>query len=171
MELEEGLLTRRSIRKFVKDKPISEEHINSILKAAMYAPSARNKQPWEFVVVTDKELFSKISELHPYAAFIKDAAAAIFVCGNLNEQNGPGYWVGDTAAATENLLLACHAKGLGSCWCGIYPQQDRIDNFKTLLKLPDYVEPLSMVIIGYPDMTPVQPSDRFKPSKIHYNYW
>lgn len=171
MELGEGILTRRSIRKFVKDKTIPDEDVKFILDAAMHAPSARNKQPWEFVVVNDKNMFGKIAELHPYAGFIEDASLAVFVCGNLNEQHAPDYWVGDTAAASENLLLACHAKGLGACWCGIYPQEDRVKNFKRLLGLPEYVTPLNLIVIGYPDFQPSQPNDRFKPSKVHYNHW
>ena len=91
MELGEGILTRRSIRKFVKDKTIPDEDVKFILDAAMHAPSARNKQPWEFVVVNDKNMFGKIAELHPYAGFIEDASLAVFVCGNLNEQHAPDY--------------------------------------------------------------------------------
>ena len=171
MFLEAGLLTRRSVRKFESGKEISRQDIDDILKIAMYAPSGHNNQPWEFVVVNDKNMFGKIAELHPYAGFIEDASLAVFVCGNLNEQHAPDYWVGDTAAASENLLLACHAKGLGACWCGVYPQEDRVEKFKKLLGLPEYITPLNLIVIGYPDFQPSQPNDRFKPNKVHYNHW
>lgn len=83
----------------------------------------------------------------------------------------PGAWMVDCAAATENLLLACHAKKLGSCWCGIYPDKERMENFIRLFNLPPHIKPLSLVVIGYPAAEPRQPEDRFKQQKIHMNSW
>lgn len=169
MFLEAGLLTRRSVRQFEPGKKISSEDIEDILKIAMYAPSARNCQPWEFVVIDDEELKNKIAEVHPYAKFLKDASAAVLVCGNVKEECDAGYWVVDTSAATENLLLAVHGKGLGACWCGVYPNDNRMKDMADLLNLPSYLKPNGLIVIGYPKATPPQPKDRFKPEKIHYN--
>lgn len=141
MFLEAGLLTRRSVRQFEKDREIPQSDIDDILKIAMYAPSARNTQPWEFVVVKDKKMRDKIAEVHPYAKFLKDASLAIVVCGDTNQETAPGYWVVDTSIATENLLLACHGRGLGACWCGVYPNEERMNDLKELLKLPDNIKP------------------------------
>lgn len=171
MELGEGLLTRRSVRKFVEGKEISKEDRDYILNAAMHAPSARNTQPWEFIVVDDKSIFPSIIANHPYCSFLKDASLAIVVCGNLEEQMAPDYWIADSAAATENLLLACHEKGLGACWCGVFPNEERVTAFKKIFNLPEHIMPLSLIVIGYPEAQPKQPIDRFKPSKIHHNKW
>lgn len=169
MFLEAGLLTRRSVRQYELGKKISREDIEDILKIAMYAPSARNCQPWEFIVIEDEDLKNQIAEIHPYAKFLKEASAAILVCGNVKEECDAGYWVVDTSAATENLLLAVHGKGLGACWCGVYPNQDRMEALADLLNLPSYLKPNGLIVIGYPKSIPPMAKDRFKPEKIHYN--
>lgn len=171
MNLEEGLLTRRSVRKFQKNSKLSKQDLDDALNMAMHAPSAMNKQPWEFIVVDDGGMFNKIIAIHPHCSFLKDAGAAIIVCGNLNDQMGEGYWVADCAAATENLLLGLHAKGLGGCWCGIYPNEDRIKAFKKLFGMPEHIEPLALVVAGYPDGEAKQPQNRFRKEKIHTNHW
>lgn len=171
MDFEQGLLTRRSNRRFVKNRTIPPKDMEEILKIAMHSPSARNSQCWEFIVVDDKSKFTRIAELHPYASFIKDASAAIFVCGNMNEQMDKDYWVVDTAAATMSLLYACHAKELGSCWCGIYPDAERVKKFSNFLGTPPYIQPLAMVIIGYKAEETVQPQNRYHINKIHHNHW
>lgn len=169
MELREGLLTRRSVRQFIPGKTVSEQDMEDILRCAMFAPSARNCQPWEFIVISDKGICKKITEIHPYCSFLTDAGTAVVVCGNLNEQMADDYWVGDCAAAAENLLLACHSKGLGACWCGIYPNKERMPAFEKLFKLPPHIKPLALIVIGYPERESKQPDNRFRPSKIHYN--
>lgn len=171
MNLEEGLLTRRSVRRYVKDKKVNAQDLTEVLQAAMYAPSAMNRQPWEFVIVDDEEKINSLMQIHSYCSFLKDAGTAIIVCGNLNEQMADNYWMGDCAAATENILLAAHAKGLGTCWCGIYPTEQRMKEIAALLKLPPFVRPFSLVVIGYPETEAKQPQDRFKPAKIHHNQW
>lgn len=171
MFLEAGLLTRRSVRNFEPNREIPQSDIDDLLKIAMYAPSGHNQQPWEFVVVTDKDLQQKITQIHPYASFLKDAALAIVVCGNLQEEYKPGFWLLDTSAAIENLLLACHGKGLGATWCGIYPDEARMKDFADLLELPPHIKPNGLVVIGYPAKQPPMPKDRFKAEKIHYNGW
>ena len=100
---------------------------------------------------------------------VKDAGQAVVVCGNLEEQYDKDYWTVDCAAAAENLLLACHSLGLGACWCGIYPNQERIEAFTRLFDLPAHIKPLALVVIGYPRLEARQPSDRFNETKVHYN--
>lgn len=171
MYLEAGLLTRRSVRQFAKGRSISKDDMNDILKIAMYAPSACNKQPWEFVVVEDEKVRAKIAEIHPYAKFVTDASAAIVVCGNEQEQCDNGFWVVDTSAAIENLLLALHGKGMGGCWCAIYPYAERMKLFQNLLGLPEHIKPNALIVAGYPIKQPTQPQDRFREDKIHYERW
>lgn len=171
MLLEEGLLTRRSVRQFEKGKIIPRDDIEALLKAAMYAPSAYNRQCWEFVVIEDEEMKEKIVQLHPHASFLKDASAAIFVCGDTQKQADDNFWVVDTSAAVENLLLAIHGKGLGGCWCGIYPHEDKMKAFQKLLGLPEHIKPNALVVLGYPAQHLQQPKGRFVPEKIHYNHW
>lgn len=171
MFLEAGLLTRRSVRQFEPGRKIPQQDIDDILKIAMYAPSGCNRQPWEFVVVTDDEIKNRIVEIHPHAGFLKDASAAIIVCGDINKQCDEGFWVVDTSAAIQNLLLACHGRGLGACWCAIYPYEERMKQFQELLGLPENVKPNALVVAGYPVKQPAQPKDRFDGGKVHFNKW
>ena len=169
MEIMEGILTRRSIRKFT-DKPVLEEDINDLLKAGMQAPSAGNKQPWHFIVITERKILDAIPEFHEYSKMLKQSPVAILVCGDFEAEKYCGYWVQDCSAATQNILLAAHAKGLGAVWLGIYPRQNRIDGIKQLFDLPSNVYPLSVIALGYPDEKK-EPVDRFNKEKIHYNKW
>lgn len=171
MFLEAGLLTRRSVRQFEPGKEIPTQDMEDILKIAMYAPSGCNRQPWEFVVVNQEELKNKIVEIHGHASFLKDASVAVVVCGDTEKQCDEGFWVVDTSAAVQNLLLACHGRGLGACWCAIYPYEERMKQFQQLLNLPEHIKPNALVVIGYPAKTPPQPKDRFDGAKIHYNQY
>lgn len=171
MELYEGLLTRRSVRQFIPDRDIPAKDIEDLLRAAMYAPSGRNTQPWEFIVVDDKMTFPKIIQIHPYCRFLEEASLAIIICGNTEKEMAPGAWMVDCANAAENLLLAAHAKNMGACWCGIYPDQERMNAFGAMFKLPEHIRPLGMIAIGYPAVEPKSPSDRYEESKVHHNQW
>lgn len=169
MSCYDELLTRRSVRSFVPGRKVPEEDMKKLLRAAMYAPSARNCQPWEFIVVNDDEMIREIGIAHPYASFLNDAGNAVVVCGNLDEQYDTDYWPVDCAAAVENLLLAGHSLGLGACWCGIYPNRERSEAFTRLFHLPPHIKPLALVVIGYPRSEPKQPADRYHEDKVHYN--
>jgi nitroreductase len=161
--------TRRSIREY-EDKDISEELVLELLKAAMASPSARNQQPWEFVVITDPDLRKEIPAVCPFAQMIVDAPLAILVCGNLKIETAQGYWVIDCAAATQNLLLAAHALGLGAVWTGVYPREERMDGLTALLDLPEYILPHSLVVLGFPAQE-LHQQERFNPERIHFNGW
>jgi nitroreductase len=163
------IFSRRSIRLYTT-KPVSREMVNEILRAAMSAPSAGNERPWHFIVLTDRNILDAIPKFHPYSAMLKHAQVAILVCGDLTLEKNKGYWTLDCAAATENVLLAAHAKGLGAVWCGVYPTEDRVANLKKLLSLPEHVVPFSLVPLGFPAEEKQAP-DRFDGSRVHENRW
>ena len=166
----ENIMTRVSVRAY-EDRPVEDEKIEAILRAAMAAPSAGNKQPWEFVVVTDRAILSEIAQNFQTIRMADKAPLAIIVCGDLNNTfpgDGLDYWVEDTSAATENLLLAAHSLGLGAVWCGIYPMMERVAYLKKLLKLPENIVPLNVIPVGYPAEDPA-PKDKWKPEKIFHN--
>ncbi len=169
MDAMECILTRRSIRKYTKE-PIPEGVIRELLEAAMSAPSTRNIQPWHFVVINDRDLLNEIPKFHPYSQMLREAPLAILVSGDLNLQSCEGYIVQDCSAATENLLLAAHAKKLGAVWLGIYPREERIAGIRRLLKIPDHILPISLISIGYPaEKKPRE--ERYNQSRVHYNSW
>lgn len=167
MEVLEAIHTRRSIRKY-KDKSVPEELITELLRAAMSAPSAVNAQTWNFIVIDDRQLLDEIPNFSPYAAMCREAPLGILVCGDTSLEKAPGFWVQDCSAATQNLLLAAHAVGLGAVWTGVYPVKDRVEGFKKAFGLPEHVIPLAFVPIGYPDQHPGS-QDRFDRKKIYYN--
>lgn len=169
MDIIELLLTRRSIRKYT-NKDVSDEIIEKLLKAAMYAPSAGNQQPWHFLVLRDRNTFQKITEFHPYAKMLQEASVAILICGDTSLETNKGYWPFDCSAATENVLIAAHGLGLGSVWLGIYPRPNRQDGMRKLFQLPDNIMPFSLISIGYPAEKKKTPL-RFKPERIHYDKW
>jgi len=170
MELFEGLLSRRSIRKFTGEK-IDEEKIKLIIKAGMYAPSANNTRPWHFIIVDDQVLMEKIMIFHPYSLMLSKASHAIIVCGDEKLQNGPGYYILDCSAATQNILLAAHALSFGAVWLGIEPRDDRKKAIKEIFGLPDYIHPVSIIAVGMPVKIPEKIPSRFEPKKIRKNRW
>lgn len=167
-----NIMTRTSIRAY-QDRPIEDEKLEKLLRAAMAAPSAGNKQPWNFVVVKDKNILRAISANLNTMKMAEKAPLAIIVCGDMTKTfpgEGLDYWVEDASAASENLLLAAHSMGLGAVWCGIYPLKERISFLKELLHLPENIVPLNVVPIGYPAEDPA-PKDKWKPERIHYDTW
>jgi len=144
MDALNAILSRRSIRKYTA-QPVSEEMVRELLEAAMAAPSAGNEQPWHFVVMDDREILDAIPRFHPYSRMLEEAPMAILVCGDLELQKYEGYWVQDCSAATENLLIAAQAKGLGAVWLGVYPIEERVAGFRNLLGVPDHVIPFALI--------------------------
>jgi nitroreductase len=145
------IYARRSIRKY-KDTPVPREILETLLKAAMAAPTATNAQPWEFVVVTNPETLAKLRSGLPFAKM--NAPAVICVLGSERMQRskiGSRFWVQDCSAATENILLAATALGLGSVWVGVHPITIFTNHVKRTLNLPDGVTPLNLIFLGYPD--------------------
>jgi nitroreductase len=169
MDTMTAIFTRRSIRRF-KSKPVAPEVVTELLKAAMSAPSAGNERPWHFIILTDRAILDEIPKFHPYSAMLKQAHLAVLVCGDTSLEKHQGYWVLDCSIATENLLLAAHAKGLGAVWCGIYPTADRVENVKKLLDLPASVVPFALIPLGFPDENR-ETEERFDASRVHQNRW
>jgi nitroreductase len=169
MEALEAIFTRRSIRSFTP-QPVSADMIETLLRAAMSAPSACNQQPWHFVVVTDRATLDAIPAIHPHAGMARQAALAILVCADPHLETCPGYWPQDCSAATENILLAARALGLGAVWTGVYPGEERIAAFRKFFGLPDHVIPLSFIPIGYP-AEPAHAVDRYHADRIHPDRW
>ena len=169
MDAMEAILSRRSIRRYT-DKPVPEEVITELLRAAMSAPSASNEQPWQFVIIDDRRILDEIPRFHPYAHMLKEASWAIAVCGDLQQEMISGYWVQDCSAATQNILIAANAMGLGAVWLGVFPREERAKTAQKLLGLPEHVMPLCFISIGYPaEKKP--PSDRYDESRVHRNHW
>ncbi|MGA2031119.1 MAG: nitroreductase family protein [Thermoguttaceae bacterium] len=169
MDTLESIRTRRSIRKYL-DKPVPEELMQNLLVAAMQAPSARNQQPWQFVVINDRAILAEIPRFMPNAAMAAKAPLAILVCGDLDLEKSEGYWVVDCAAAAENMLLAAHALGLGAVWCGVYPREHRMEGLRQLVGLPPNVMAHSLVVVGYP-AEQVPPQARHRPERVRRNHW
>ena len=166
------IMTRTSIRAF-QNKPVSDETVEVLLKAAMAAPSAKNSQPWSFIVIRDRALLEKLGDSLPNAKMTATAPVAVVICGALDKAL-PGeareYWIQDAAAATENFLLAAHALGLGAVWTGVHPISERIGILKDALKLPEGVEPFCLIPFGWP-AGPVAPKDKWDPSIVHQDTW
>ncbi len=161
----EAIFTRRSIRKYAKSQ-VSEEQVETLLKAAMAAPSAHNEQPWRFVVIRDRAVLNEIRDVHPYAKMLSSAALAIAVLGDRRRERHPGYWPVDCSAATQNLLLAAHEMGLGAVWLGVYPREQRMRDISRILHLPDHLPPLNVIALGVPAETKPR-ADRFRPEVVY----
>ena len=164
-----NIMTRTSVRQYT-DRPISADTLETLLKAGMAAPTAVNKQPWAIVVTTGRDALDSLATLQPR---LKTAAAAITVCGDMTraiEGEGRDFWVQDCSAATENILLAAHALGLGAVWTGVYPIAERVGNVSRALALPDSVVPMCIIAVGYP-VADQEPKDKWDPSKVHYQRW
>jgi nitroreductase len=169
MEAMDAILSRRSIRKYT-EQPVPDDAIDELLKAAMSAPSAGNQQPWQFVVIRERGILDEIPKYHPYSAMLKEASVAILICGDLKSEKHKGYWVQDCSAATQNLLIAAQAKGLGAVWLGVYPRDDRVDGIRKVLGLPEHIVPLSLIPVGH-KAEEKPPADRYDASRVHHNGW
>jgi len=168
MDTLEAIFTRRSIRHYTSEK-VTDDQILTLLKAAMFAPSAVNKQPWHFIVFRNKETIKKIVEVHPHASMLTDASAAILVCWDETLQHD-AYGPVDCSAATQNILLAAHNMGLGSVWAGVYPRQQRMDDLAQIFKLPSQIKAFSLIALGYPAEKKTMP-ERFNSERIHKEKW
>ena len=167
----ENIHSRKSVREFTSE-PVSDADIQTMLKAAMAAPTAINFQPWRFVVVNEREALDSLADQLPYAKMLKQAPLAIVVCGEtlwMGGEENP-FWSLDCSAATQNLLLTAEALGLGAVWTAAYPDADRCKAISDALGLPSTVKPLCVVPIGHP-VGENQPRDKWKPENIHYGKW
>jgi nitroreductase len=159
---------RRSVRSFT-DQPIEPEKIEQLLRAAMQAPSAHNQQPWHFLVITEKEMLLKIRETSPYAKMFLEATAAIIVLMDKTNLKRSIMAPQDLSAATMNILLKATELGIGSCWCGVHPNPDRMNSLTEVIQAPESKEVFSLIALGYPKNDDAfRIVDRFDASKVSY---
>lgn len=156
MNLSEAILKRRSVRKYKSGHEMSDAEIKQILNAAMHAPSAKNTRAWEFVVLKSEEAKMRAVKIHPYAKHLENASVAILVCARPDLQQGyvDGFYPQDCGAAIENILLQSLELGYGSCWCGIYPREERVELFKKEFNLSSL--PFALIVIGVADEEPTE---------------
>ncbi len=172
MENYTALLTRRSVRKY-KDTPIDIEILKEIVKAGMYAPSPFNTQPWEFVIVTDKELLKSLAKATPFWRMLKRCPAAIIVLTKVQECKGvpdPLFYFEACAAATENIIIAANGNGLSSVWLGLYPTIERMQVVTEVLNIPNELTPFSVIPLGIADED-IPPHNEYHEDKVHYNFY
>jgi len=164
-----SIFSRRSIRRF-KNKRIPDDALKKILIAAMCSPSANNSQPWEYIVVRDRKTLDEITRVHPYTSMLRTADMAIIVCGKPAGDPVYSYWSQDCAASTQNILLEAQELGIGTCWCGVFPREERIAGIRKLFSIPEGFIPFSVIALGYPDESK-PPNQRYIQEKIHYEKW
>jgi nitroreductase len=169
MDALEAIFTRRSVRNYTGQE-LNDEQIHTLLDAAMCAPSAGNAQPWHFVVIRDKSILEEIPKFHQHAKMAKNASAAIVVCGDPSLEKYQGRWALDCSAATQNILIAANAIGLGAVWVGLYPVDERMAGMAKLLNIPEPAIPFSLIPVGYP-VSKAEKADRFKSERLHVNVW
>lgn len=162
----EAIFTRRSVRQYT-DRPVADEAVARLLAAAMAAPSAGDERPWEFIVVTGREAREAITRVHPYSHMLRQAPVAIVVCADPARSKYPvEYWVQDCAAATENILIAAAALGLGTCWLGVHPVPERVAGLRRIFAIPEPIVPFAVVAVGHPASPPAR-ADRYDQKRIH----
>ena len=162
----EAIKQRQSIRKY-QNTPVETEKINSLLEAAMNAPTARNTQEWKFVVITNREALNDMCNLSPYTTMMKEAPCAILVLADLEKAINKEYGLINCAAAIENLIIEAMHQELGTCWCGIVHVEERIEKFKKYFKLADNEYPVGVVAVGYSnEKKPL--INNFDPKKVRY---
>ena len=161
----ELIRARRSIRKYKAGEKLPREDLQTMLEAAMMAPSANNSRPWEFVVVESREILEQLMSAHPHTGMLATASAAIVVCGRPDLQYGKSFWPQDCGAAIENLLLQATELGYGTCWCGCYPVTDRAEAVREILQVSSV--PVAVVALGVPDEAPA-PRGFFDPQRVTY---
>lgn len=169
MDVLHAIQNRRSIRKF-QENLVSDELLEKIITAGMYAPSACNEQPWHFIVIKNKSILIEIPTILTHTEMCRKAPCAILVSGDESLEKSEGRWPQDCAAATQNMLLSIHALGLGGVWSAIFPRKEAVTKIQLLFHMPHHVIPFSLVVLGYPAEVPKQP-DRFQKQRIHYDRW
>ncbi len=172
MNVIDALMTRRSVRAYT-DAPVTDAQVDTILKAAMQAPSAYNEQPWEFIVVRNKETLGKIADINKYALAARTAPMGILTCINADLIKHPDqkeYAIMDVSNATMSILLAAHGLGLSTVWTGIYPNAELVPPMKKLFNLPENITPMAFVVIGHAKHAPKH-KDHYKPERIRQETW
>ncbi len=169
----DNILSRKSVRSYTS-QAVPREKLDTLVRAAMAAPTGRDMRPWKFVIVDDKAAMRSLAEKLPYAKMLAEAQAAVVVCGDLSVTDKEGKpstnWMFDCSAATENLLLQAEAMGLGAVWTAAYPYEERVAAVKAAFALPDHIVPFCVVPMGWPKGE-TQPKDKYDAANVHYNQW
>ena len=165
------IFSRRSVREY-QAKPVDDRVVHDLLEAAMAAPSAVAKDPWEFIVVRERHMLGRIAAGLPNGKMLAEAAVGIVVCGDLKRTHDGqlSYLLQDCSAAIENLLLAASTLGLGACWLGVHPRPERVAHIRSLLNVPEHVVPVSVISMGWPAVSPPART-RYRPDAIHSETW
>jgi len=167
------IFNRKSVRSYTGGK-VSQDQLITLVKAGMAAPTAVDRRPWDFIIITDSDKIKKLAEKLPYAKMLNEAGAAIVVTGDTKRQftteDGGEYWMLDCSAASENILLAAESIGLGAVWTAVYPDKERIMAVRTILNIPETVIPLNVIPIGIPTGKD-KPKNKYDPKQIHKNSW
>jgi nitroreductase len=165
------IFTRRSVRQYL-DREVGDDMIQDLLEAGMAAPSAVARDPWHFIVLRKRETLNALADVLPHGRMLRQAAAAFVVCGDVNQAHDQqeSYMLQDLSAAVENILLAANVLGLGTCWLGVHPRQERIADIRKLFDLPDNITPMCGISIGWPK-DPPPARTRFNPDKVHWEEW
>ena len=166
----EEIFNRRSIRKFT-NQAIEPEKIDKLLRAAMQAPSAANQQPWEFIVVQDKEGLAQLAETSPYAKPVASSAVTFVLLADESKLKVPTGWEQDMSAAAENMLLEAVHLGLGGVWLGVATADFVTENVRQMFDLPGTIRPFALISVGYPDGQKNQFVDRYQADRVHYEKW
>jgi nitroreductase len=161
------IFSRRSIRRYT-DEAVGEKEMQKLLEAGMAAPSSRNLRPWHFVSVTSRDKLDSLAEAHPHGKMLFEATAAIAVCAKIDIS--PDYWIQDCSAATENILVAAAALGLGTCWLGCHPREERVRAIGEVLGIPPDIGILSLVAVGHP-AEDKEPRTQYDESRVHRENW
>ena len=165
-----AIFTRRSVRIF-KDQAVETEKVERLLRAAMQAPSAKNRQPWEFLVVTDEADRKAVAGMSVYTPFCADAPLLIITMADTTKSGRDrGFFPQDLSAATQNILLQAVEEGLGACWCGFYPDEKRYTAVQKHFELPEHIVPFSVIAVGYGEQEN-RFIDRYQPERVHYGKW
>lgn len=171
-EVMKNILERKSVRTYA-NKKVEKEDIETLLRAAMAAPSAVNAQPWVFIAIDDRQILDNLASQLPNAKMLSQAQAAIIVCGNMEKAlqgEGREYWVQDCSAATQNILLAAESMGLGAVWTGVYPKKERVNIIQTEMLLPSHIVPLCVIPIGW-QTGKEKPKQKYTEENIRWNKW
>ena len=165
-----SIMNRRSIRKF-GDRPVEREKLETVLRAAMQSPTAKDSRCWEFLVVTDREACEAVSKMSEFAMCAAKAPALIIPMVNLSRTSADEcWWVEDLAAATQTMLIQIEEEGLGGTWLGMYPRKSRTDALRAYFKLPDHILPFAVIALGYKQKEKPQ-EDRWDPEKVHWEHY
>ncbi|MDR2814944.1 MAG: nitroreductase family protein, partial [Prevotellaceae bacterium] len=166
----ENIHSRKSVRKYVAGRPVSKDDLLALVKAGMAAPTAKNAQPWAFVILSERSTLDKLADGMTYGKMLKAAPSAIVVCGNLEKDANGDLWMLDCSAATQNILLAAEAMGLGAVWATAYPYKDRMAAVAGALELPAHIVPLCVIPVGYPTGTET-PKNKWKEENVKWEKW